>query len=125
EVIQTTSSDIRNVVIKQSVGELGAVTPSNFPVAIITRKLGPALAAGCTVVLKPSSSTPYSALVIAELAHRAGVPDGVINVITTKEHVDKVGRELCEKKTVEKSTFTESSQVAKQFYKQSAEPMKK
>ncbi|KAF8584140.1 succinate-semialdehyde dehydrogenase [Ramaria rubella] len=125
EVIQTTSSDIRNVVIKQPVGELGAVTPSNFPAAMVTRKLGPALAAGCTVVLKPSSSTPYSALAIAELARRAGVPDGVINVITTKEHVDEVGRELCENKTVEKITFTGSSQVAKQFYKQSAETMKK
>ncbi|KAF8583738.1 ALDH-like protein [Ramaria rubella] len=125
QVIQTTSSNIRNVVIKQPVGELGAVTPSNFPAAMVTRKLGPALAAGCTVVLKPSSSTPYSALVIAELACRAGVPDGVINVITTKEHVDEVGRELCEKKTVEKITFTGSSQVAKQFYKQSAETMKK
>ncbi|KAF8573240.1 ALDH-like protein [Ramaria rubella] len=125
EVIQTTSSDIRNVVIKQPVGELGAVTPSNFPVAMVTHKLGPALAAGCTVVLKPSSSTPYSALVIAELARRAGVPDRVINIITTKEHVDEVGRELCEKKTVEKITFTGSSQVAKQFYKQSAETMKK
>ncbi|KAF8587530.1 ALDH-like protein, partial [Ramaria rubella] len=125
EVIQTTSSDIQNVVIKQPVGELGAVTPSNFPAAMVTRKIGPALAAGCTVVLKPSSSTPYSALVIAELARRAGVPDGVINIITTKEHVDEVGHELCEKKTVEKITFTGSSQVAKQFYKQSAETMKK
>ncbi|KAF8580974.1 ALDH-like protein [Ramaria rubella] len=103
----------------------GAVTPSNFPAAMVTCKLGPALAAGCSVVLKLSSSTPYSALVIAELACWAGVPDGVINVITTKEHVDEVGRELCEKKTVEKITFTGSSQVAKQFYKQSAETMKK
>ncbi|KAF8579515.1 ALDH-like protein [Ramaria rubella] len=118
EVIQTTSFNIRNVVIKQPVGVVGAVTPSNFPAAMVTRKLGPALAAGCTVVLKPSSSTPYSALVIAELACRAGVPDGVINIITTKEHVDEVGRKLCEKKTVEKITFTGSSQ-------QSAETMKK
>ncbi|KAF8580734.1 succinate-semialdehyde dehydrogenase [Ramaria rubella] len=125
EVIQTTTADIRNVVIKQPVGVVGAVTPSNFPAAMVTRKLGPALAAGCTVVLKPSSSTPYSALAIAELARRAGVPDGVINVVTTKEHVGEVGRELCENKTVEKITFTGSSRVAKLFYRQSVETMKK
>ncbi|KAF8581839.1 succinate-semialdehyde dehydrogenase [Ramaria rubella] len=125
EVIQTTTSDIRNVVIKQPIGVSGAVTPSNFPAAMVTRKLGPALAAGCTVVLKPSSATPYSALAIAELARRAGVPDGVLNVITTQEHVREVGRELCENKTVKKITFTGSTLVAKLIYKQSAETMKR
>lgn len=90
-----------------------------------TRKLGPALAAGCTVVLKPSPETPYSALAIAELARRAGAPDGVVNVVTTFENVKDVGTELCENKTVKKITFTGSTPIGKLLYRQAAGTMKK
>jgi succinate-semialdehyde dehydrogenase / glutarate-semialdehyde dehydrogenase len=103
----------------------GAVTPWNFPMAMITRKVGPALAAGCTIVLKPAPETPYSALALAELAQRAGVPDGVFNIVTTYEHVKEVGLELCENKTVKKITFTGSTPVAKVLYKQAAGTMKR
>ena len=92
---------------------------------MITRKLGPALAAGCTVVLKPAPETPFSALALAELARRAGVPDGVLNVVTTLENVKEVGSELCENKIVKKITFTGSTAVAKLLYKQAAGSMKK
>jgi succinate-semialdehyde dehydrogenase / glutarate-semialdehyde dehydrogenase len=92
---------------------------------MITRKVGPALAAGCTVVVKPAPETPFSALALVELAQRAGVPDGVFNVVTTHENVRQVGTELCENKIVKKVTFTGSTAVAKLLYKQSAGTMKK
>ena len=92
---------------------------------MIMRKLGPALAAGCTVVLKPAPETPYSALALTELARRAGIPDGVINVVTTFEHVKDVGVELCENKTVKKITFTGSTPVGKLLYRQAAGTMKR
>lgn len=92
---------------------------------MITRKLGPALAAGCTMVLKPAPETPFSALALVELARRAGVPDGVINVVTTYENVKEVAAELCENKIVKKVTFTGSTAVAKLLYKQAAGTMKK
>lgn len=87
--------------------------------------MGPALAAGCTVVIKPAPETPFSALALVELARRAGVPDGVINVVTTFENVREVAAELCENKIVKKVTFTGSTAVAKLLYKQSASTMKK
>lgn len=92
---------------------------------MITRKVGPALAAGCTVVLKPAPETPFTALALVELARRAGVPDGVLNVVTTLENVQPVAAELCENKTVKKVTFTGSTAVAKLLYRQSAGTMKK
>jgi succinate-semialdehyde dehydrogenase / glutarate-semialdehyde dehydrogenase len=102
-----------------------AITPWNYPVAMIARKLGPALAAGCTVVLKPAPDTPYSALALMELARRAGVPDGVINIVTTLQRVQEVGAELCDNKIVKKLTFTGSTAVAKQLYRQAAGTMKR
>ncbi|KAF8592725.1 succinate-semialdehyde dehydrogenase [Ramaria rubella] len=125
ETIPSPYPQTRNLVIKQPVGVIAALTPWNFPSAMITRKVGPALAAGCTVVLKPAPETPYSALALVELARRAGLPDGVLNVVTTLEHVREVGSELCENKIVKKVTFTGSTAVAKLLYKQAAGTMKK
>lgn len=115
----------RNALLKNICPDSAAVTPWNFPAAMLTRKLGPALAAGCTIVLKPAPETPYSTLALTELARRAGVPDGVINIVTTFEHVKEVGLEFCESKIIKKLTFTGSTQVAKLLYKQAAGTMKK
>jgi succinate-semialdehyde dehydrogenase/glutarate-semialdehyde dehydrogenase len=115
----------RTVVIKQPVGVASILTPWNFPSAMITRKVGPALAAGCTVVIKPAPETPFSALAIAELASRAGVPDGVINVVTTQKGVSEVGRELCENSIVKKVSFTGSTPVAKLLYGMASSTLKK
>ncbi|KAI5124870.1 hypothetical protein M0805_007302 [Coniferiporia weirii] len=101
------------------------LTPWNFPSAMITRKLGAALAAGCTVVVKPPPETPFSALALTELARRAGFPDGVINVVTTLKNVGEVGKELCENGNVRKVTFTGSTAVAKLLYSMSSSTMKK
>ncbi|KAF8514834.1 succinic semialdehyde dehydrogenase [Hysterangium stoloniferum] len=113
ETIPSPFPTSRSVVIKQPVGVVAALTPWNFPSAMITRKIGPALAAGCTVVVKPAPETPFSALALVELARRAGVPDGVLNVVTTLENVREVAAELCENKIVKKITFTGSTAVAK------------
>ncbi|EIW76257.1 succinate-semialdehyde dehydrogenase [Coniophora puteana RWD-64-598 SS2] len=117
--------NIRNVTIKQPIGVVSIMTPWNFPSAMITRKLGAALAAGCTAVIKPPPETPFSALAITELAKRAGVPDGVINVVTTQKNVADVGREMCENKIVKKVSFTGSTNVAKLLYGLSASTLKK
>ena len=93
DVIPTNAHGRRIIVVKEPIGVVGAVTPWNFPNAMITRKVGPALAAGCTVVVKPAQLTPLSALALAELAHRAGVPKGVFNFVTTK-HSSRVGQEM-------------------------------
>ncbi|KAI0092149.1 succinic semialdehyde dehydrogenase [Irpex rosettiformis] len=115
----------RNVVIKQPVGVVSILTPWNFPSAMITRKLGAALAAGCTAVIKPPSETPYSCLALVELATRAGIPPGVINVVTTHANIAEVGRELCENADVKKVSFTGSTSVGKMLYKYAAGTMKK
>ncbi|KAF9534622.1 succinate-semialdehyde dehydrogenase [Crepidotus variabilis] len=115
----------RNLVIKQPIGVVAIMTPWNFPSAMITRKVGPALAAGCTVVIKPPAETPFSALALAELASRAGIPEGVINIVTTNKNISEVGKELCESKTVKKVSFTGSTAVAKLLYGMSASTMKK
>ena len=104
DVIPTHQKDKRLVVLKQSVGVCAAITPWNFPAAMITRKAGPALAAGCTMVVKPASATPYSALALAELSHRAGIPPGVFNVVTGPS--DLIGNELTSHPLVRKLTFT-------------------
>ncbi|TNE60317.1 MAG: NAD-dependent succinate-semialdehyde dehydrogenase, partial [Alphaproteobacteria bacterium] len=114
----------RIVVIKQPVGVVAAITPWNFPNAMITRKAGPALAAGCAMVLKPAEQTPLSALALAELAHQAGVPAGVLNVVTTNQPVE-VGQELCANPTIRKITFTGSTEVGKILMRQSADTVKK
>jgi len=116
---------IRNITLLQPVGVCAILTPWNFPSAMITRKLGPALAAGCTVVIKPPPETPFSALALTELARRAGFPDGVINVVTTQKNVADVGKELCTNIAVRKVTFTGSTAVAKQLYAMTSSTMKK
>ncbi len=113
--IPTTTAARRYVTIKQPVGVCAAITPWNFPMAMITRKAGPALAAGCTIVLKPPSQTPLTALALAELAERAGVPAGVFNVVTTHDHTADVGRVLCESPLVRKFSFTGSTEVGKRL----------
>ena len=123
DVIPSHMADKRIVVIKQPIGVVGAITPWNFPNAMITRKAGPALAAGCTMVLKPASQTPLSALAIGELALRAGVPKGVLNVITGNARA--IGGELTSNPTVRKITFTGSTEIGKVLMRQSAETVKK
>uniref|UniRef100_A0A0W0FPP4 Succinate-semialdehyde dehydrogenase n=1 Tax=Moniliophthora roreri TaxID=221103 RepID=A0A0W0FPP4_MONRR len=125
EQIPSAFTNCRNVVIKQPVGVVSILTPWNFPSAMITRKLGAALAAGCTAVVKPPPETPFSALALAELGRRAGVPDGVINIVTTQKNVMEVGKEMCESKIVRKVTFTGSTPVAKLLTGMAASTLKK
>ncbi|KAI8643006.1 Aldehyde/histidinol dehydrogenase [Parasitella parasitica] len=115
----------RFVTIKQPVGVVGIITPWNFPAAMITRKVGAALAAGCTVVIKPGAETPYSALALAELAKRVGIPAGVVNIVPTDKHVADVGKELCTNPIVKKISFTGSTAVGKLLMSQSSGTMKK
>jgi succinate-semialdehyde dehydrogenase/glutarate-semialdehyde dehydrogenase len=124
DVIPTHLPDRRILTIKQSVGVVAAVTPWNFPNAMITRKAAPALAAGCPVVIKPASETPLSALALAVLAEEAGVPAGVFNVITTKDSRG-VGKELTESPLVRKFSFTGSTEVGKTLIRQCASTVKK
>ena len=123
DVIPTIGADRRLVVIKQPVGVCAAITPWNFPHSMITRKVAPALAAGCTVVSKPAEATPYSALALAELAHRAGFPPGVFNVVIGK--ASKVGGEMCANPTVRKLSFTGSTEVGRMLMQQVAPTIKK
>ncbi|KAF5364154.1 hypothetical protein D9756_000319 [Leucocoprinus leucothites] len=125
EVIPCPIPGSRNVVIKQPVGVVSILTPWNFPSAMITRKLGAALAAGCTAVIKPPPETPFSSLALAELGRRAGIPDGVVNVVPTFKHVSEVGKEMCQNKTVKKVSFTGSTNVAKLLYGLSSTTLKK
>ena len=123
DVIPPHQSDKRIVVVKQPVGVCGAITPWNFPAAMITRKVGPALAAGCTIVVKPATQTPFSALALAELAERAGVPRGVMSVVTGS--AKEIGGELTGNPTVRKITFTGSTEVGRVLMQQSAQTVKK
>ena len=111
------------MVIKQPIGVVGCITPWNFPLAMITRKGGPAIAAGCTCVLKPASQTPFSALALAELAERAGVPKGVLNVITGA--AAEIGAELTSNPNVRKLSFTGSTEIGKLLMAQCASTVKK
>ncbi|WP_374980829.1 NAD-dependent succinate-semialdehyde dehydrogenase [Pseudomonas solani] len=114
----------RLVVIKQAIGVVAAITPWNFPNAMITRKVGPALAAGCTVVLKPASETPLSALALAELGERAGLPAGVLNIVTGTRSRE-IGGELTGNPKVQKLSFTGSTGIGKLLMAQCAETIKK
>ena len=126
DVIPPHMADKRLIVIKQPIGVTAAITPWNFPNAMITRKAAPALAAGCTMVLKPAEQTPFSALAMAELAHRAGIPKGVFNVITGAAHSSPaIGQELCSNPTVRKLSFTGSTEVGRILMRQSADTIKK
>src|SRR5258706_13106910 len=111
DTLPSPQGDKRILVIKQAIGVTAAITPWNFPNAMITRKVGPALAAGCTMVLKPAEQTPLSALALAELAGRAGVPKGVFNIITGD--APAIGGELCARPVVRKLSFTGSTGVGR------------
>jgi succinate-semialdehyde dehydrogenase/glutarate-semialdehyde dehydrogenase len=123
DVIPGHAADRRIVVLKQGIGVVGAITPWNFPNAMITRKLGPALAAGCTMVIKPASATPFSAFAIAALCEMAGIPKGVVNVVTGS--AGAIGSELTRNPKVAKITFTGSTEIGRQLLKESAETIKK
>jgi succinate-semialdehyde dehydrogenase / glutarate-semialdehyde dehydrogenase len=123
DTIPAQTPDRRIVVLKQPIGVCAAVTPWNFPNAMITRKAGPALAAGCTMVIKPASMTPYSALALCELAERAGIPKGVLSCVTGS--AGAIGKELTTNPLVRKFTFTGSTEVGKQLMAQCAGTVKK
>jgi succinate-semialdehyde dehydrogenase/glutarate-semialdehyde dehydrogenase len=113
--IPSTTPTRRYVTIRQPIGVSAAITPWNFPLAMITRKAAPALAAGCTFVVKPPSQTPLTALALAELAEKAGIPAGVFNVVTTHDHTADVGRVLCQSPLVRKFSFTGSTEIGKKL----------
>ncbi len=123
DIIPAHQADKRILVLKQPIGVAATITPWNFPNAMITRKVGPALAAGCTVVSKPAGQTPYSALALAELAERAGIPRGVFNVITGNSRA--IGGELCANPKVRKLSFTGSTETGRVLMRQSADTIKK
>ncbi len=123
DVIPSHAVDKRIIVLKQGLGVVGAITPWNFPNAMVTRKLGPALAAGCTIVIKPASATPYSALAIAALCEMAGIPAGVVNVVTGS--AGQIGSELTRNPIVQKITFTGSTEIGRQLLREGAETIKK
>jgi len=126
DVMASTWTDKRLVVLKQPIGVCAAITPWNFPIAMITRKVAPALAAGCTIVIKPAEQTPLSALAMVELAHRAGIPAGVINVLTADaEQSIAVGKVLCDSSIVRHLSFTGSTPVGRILMRQSAPTIKK
>ncbi|MDH3319547.1 MAG: NAD-dependent succinate-semialdehyde dehydrogenase [Betaproteobacteria bacterium] len=123
DTIPTPWADRRILVVKQPVGVCAAITPWNFPHSMITRKVAPGLAAGCTVILKPAEQTPYSALALAELAERAGFPKGVLNILTGD--APAIGGELCANPAVRKISFTGSTEVGRLLMKQAAPTVKK
>ena len=123
DIIPTHKADARIIVTKEPVGVVAAITPWNFPAGMIARKAAPALAVGCTIVIKPASSTPYSALALAELARRAGVPDGVFNVVTGS--AGAIAGELATNPIVRKMTFTGSTEIGRQLLAQCAGTIKK
>lgn len=126
DVIPGHQADKRIVCLKEPVGVCAAITPWNFPIAMITRKAAPALAAGCVMLIKPAEQTPFSALAMAELAHRAGVPKGVLQVVTADlDHTPAVGLELTTNPLVRKITFTGSTEVGRILMKQAASTIKK
>ncbi len=126
ETIPTTDNNKRYIVIKQPIGVCAAITPWNFPIAMITRKVAPALAAGCSVVIKPAEATPLSALAVAELAQRAGMPAGVLNILTADaEQSIAVGQVLCSSDVVRHLSFTGSTEVGRILARQCAPTVKK
>ncbi|MEM7124217.1 MAG: NADP-dependent succinate-semialdehyde dehydrogenase [Pseudomonadota bacterium] len=123
ETIPTHMTDRRIVVMKEPIGVVGAITPWNFPSAMITRKAAPALAAGCTFVGKPATETPYSAFALCELAERAGIPKGVLSILSGKS--SEIGEELTKNPIVRKITFTGSTSIGKKLMEQSSSTVKK
>ena len=124
DIIPTTAGDRRLLVMMQPIGVCAAITPWNFPIAMITRKVGPALAAGCTVVCKPAEATPLSALALAVLAEEAGIPAGVLNIVIGMDSA-AIGLELCTSNLVRKVSFTGSTEVGRILLRQSADTIKK
>ena len=126
DVIPPHMVDKRLIIIKQPIGVTAAITPWNFPNAMIARKVAPALAAGCTMVIKPAEQTPLSALAMAELAHRAGIPKGVLNIVTGDASSSiMIGKELCANPIVRKLSFTGSTEVGRILMRQCADTIKK
>ncbi|WP_114417821.1 NADP-dependent succinate-semialdehyde dehydrogenase [Marinospirillum perlucidum] len=126
ETLPGHQADKRILVIKQAIGVAAAITPWNFPAAMITRKAAPALAAGCAMVVKPAPQTPFSALALAELAKRAGIPDGILNILPADiEKSREVGAELCANPIVRKLSFTGSTAVGSKLMEQCAPSIKK
>ncbi len=126
DVLASPTADRRLLTLKQPIGVCAAITPWNFPIAMITRKIAPALAAGCTIVIKPAEQTPLSALALAELAQRAGLPNGVINVLTAdSERSIEIGKVLCASPVVRHLSFTGSTPVGRLLMAQSAPTIKK
>lgn len=123
ETMPSTQENKRILIQKQPVGVVAAITPWNFPAAMITRKVAPALAAGCTVIVKPASQTPLTALLLAKYAHEAGIPKGVIQVVTGKSSL--IGETLMKSNKVKKLTFTGSTEVGKTLMKMASETVKK
>ncbi len=114
DVIPAPTADKRLMVLKQPVGVVGAITPWNFPMAMITRKAAPALAAGCSIIIKPAEETPLSALALAVLAERAGLPNGVLSVVPcSRQNAPEIGKELTQNPKVRKLSFTGSTEVGK------------
>ena len=124
DVMESPIPDKRFLTFKQPIGVFGAITPWNFPIAMITRKVAPGIAAGCACVLKPAEQTPLSALALAELAHRAGLPAGVMNIVTGMD-APAMGSALCDDDRIRKMTFTGSTGVGRILMRQSADTLKK
>ncbi len=124
DVIPGFTADKRILALKEPIGVVGAITPWNFPLAMITRKIAPALAVGCSVVVRPSEETPFTALAINYLAHLAGFPNGVYNTVVGTDS-SEMGKELCENKKVAKISFTGSTRVGKILMNQSSDTLKK
>jgi succinate-semialdehyde dehydrogenase/glutarate-semialdehyde dehydrogenase len=126
ETIPTTDNNKRYIVIKQPIGVCAAITPWNFPIAMITRKVAPALAAGCPVIIKPAEQTPLSALAVAELAQRAGMPAGVLNIVSADSNNSiEIGQVLCSSDVVRHLSFTGSTEVGRILARQCASSVKK
>jgi succinate-semialdehyde dehydrogenase / glutarate-semialdehyde dehydrogenase len=125
DVVPHANPSARTLIVKQPIGVCGLITPWNFPMAMAARKLGAALAAGCTVVLKSDGLTPFSANVLAVLAERAGLPKGVLNVVTSLENTPQLGLAMCESDVIKKISFTGSTRVGKLLMKQSSNTLKK
>ena len=124
DVMESPIPDKRFLTFKQPIGVFGAITPWNFPIAMITRKVAPGIAAGCSCVLKPAEQTPLSALALAELAHRAGLPAGVMNIVTGMD-APAMGSAMCDDDRIRKMTFTGSTEVGRILMRQSADTLKK
>ncbi len=124
DVLETPQADKRLLTFKQPIGVFGAITPWNFPIAMITRKVAPGIAAGCACVLKPAEQTPLSALALAELAERAGLPAGIMNIVTGM-NAPAIGETMCADDRIRKMTFTGSTEVGRILMRQSADSVKK